>query len=235
MVNLFSVAGLLNFVVKIPSYSFQVLNLPLVGLSRDWSSLETTIFTKLQLENKNSVRTKIHSLSIDLYFPDHEGVMVHIGGLQDVQLSQNGRTSVDAIWTLEPRMDIAIKDHMRLSLSVSSLWKVGHRMLWKMISGGGSLNVTTSGVTHITAPGAKFTLAMICDNVVAGLTTMGDYCAVHKFVPGWHNMTNEVEKLKVYTLSLDGGDWIGNIASNQTALVEGGAFETSQTEAIVYN
>jgi hypothetical protein len=71
---------------RLPHYTFQVKEFPLLRwINGNW---KTRIGAGVKLQNDNYVPIDVHALSFDLFYPDWQGTLVHIGQVQDKHQQQ---------------------------------------------------------------------------------------------------------------------------------------------------
>jgi hypothetical protein len=71
---------------RLPQYTFQVKEFPLLRwINGNW---KTRIGAGVKLQNDNYVPIDVHALSFDLFYPDWQGTLVHIGQVQDKHQQQ---------------------------------------------------------------------------------------------------------------------------------------------------
>lgn len=192
---------------KVPLYEFQVLRLPLLWWTK-WGEVSTTLYAQIQLHNDNVVRTNVHAASFDLFFPNTwtEGNdLVHIGHVMNIN-QYYGKDEATVVWSMPAKELFTIKDSVRLQIPISRFMTVLSSLLYVAVTHGGIIPLPSTGIVHIIAPPphAKGTMAMVCDTTlnVWSLSLHGQACTMKHFLPGWWNMTNQVDQLQHYALEV---------------------------------
>lgn len=199
---------------KVPLYKVQVKNWPLLF----WSDGDfvTTLETNVVMDNVNYVKTDIHAIAFDVYFPNFDGTLHHIGHVRDkahykasTEYKTIDTTSIPTpetpLWTMHARKQFQTSDQMHMRVPPMQMLKsIGH-LLWQAIKGRGKIRMPATGVAHVKASNsAKVTISMTCDNEL-NIFTMnmeGRKCSLDKLATGWIHMDDEADRLRAHTLRL---------------------------------
>lgn len=207
---------------KVPLYSVQVMNFP--WLTWHGGEIQTTLQTNVIMENVNYVRTDIHAISFDVYFPNWDGTLHHIGHVRDkahylastqykTLHNMNNASLTHAIiptpetplWTMHARRQFQIYDDMHMRISPFAIFKsIGH-LLWQLIRGKGTITIPATAVAHVKASNsAKVTISITCDNEfnVFTMNMQGRKCSLDKLATGWIPISEEANRLRAHTLRL---------------------------------
>lgn len=149
----------------------------------------------------------VHALMFDLFTPDWDGNLHHIGFAQDSQsvelaFDRIRRVPLAALWEIPPRADYATVDQIYVDItSFSKLLRSVSRLAHSWWRGFGSLLLPTTGVAFIKANGkTPFTVSLICDNVVNTwrLTIVGTECALHSLTLGWQDLDRAARRVRAH-------------------------------------
>lgn len=199
---------------KVPLFNVQVMNLP--WLSWKSGEIHTTLKADVHMENVNYVKTDIHAIAFDVYFPTFQGDMQHIGHVRDkahYKASTEHKT-IDTksittpetpLWTMHARKTFKTQDDMHMRVPPKQMLRSIGNLLWQAIKGRGIITMPATGVAHVKASNsAKVTISMICDNEmnVFTMNMQGRKCTLDKLVTGWIHMDDEADRLRAHTLRL---------------------------------
>ena len=205
---------------RVPLYSVRVTNIPwpwLLRWNRRRGEIQTTLKTDVTMDNVNYVKTDIHAIAFDMYFPNFDGQLLHIGHIRDkahymasledyhVESDVKIKTPEQPLWTMQARKTFQTQDDMHMNISPKQIiTSVGH-LLWQAVKGRGTVTLPATGVAHVKASNsAKVTISMICDNELNVITMNmeGRKCTLDKLATGWIHMDDEVDRLRSHTLTL---------------------------------
>jgi len=202
-----TLTSLVFFRPRLPQFSFQVQKL-YPTLLHD-STPAFNVGANIKLHNGNFITAAVHAFTFDLYYPDWEEKLRHIGQVTDVRQKQspvensNNKTSSkkddDPIWVLSPRKDFEVIDDVMM-VPTNAGTKVFSSLSWDVFKKSGVIQVPLSGVFHIKANGKiPLSMSMICDNNILDTWKMefqGVSCHMDSFGLGWTNLTKESERLR---------------------------------------
>jgi hypothetical protein len=192
---------------KVPLYQFRVRNLPWFR----WRGGELTakLSADVHMHNDNYMKTDIHALAFDLYFPNWNGQMHHIGHVRDrahYKASEEWKafnTSIVTpevpLWTMNARQSFVTQDEVHLRIPPRQMLKSMGHLIWQIIKGGGSLTVPSTGVIHVKASSsAKVTISIMCNNTLNVFTMAmeGNECVMNKLATGWNHIDTEIHRLR---------------------------------------
>ena len=196
---------------KVPLYKVRVTNFPWLW----WrgGELQTTLKTDVHMDNVNYVKTDIHAIAFDVYFPNFDGTMHHIGHVRDrahYMASAEYNTAAittpeKPLWTMQARKTFQTQEDMHMRVSPKQIMKSMGHLLWQAIKGRGIVTLPATGVAHVKASNsAKVTISMICDNElnVFTMNMEGRKCTLDKLATGWIHMDDEADRLRAHTLKL---------------------------------
>lgn len=203
---------------KVPLYKVTVTNWP--WLFWQGGEIQTTLDTNVVMDNVNYVKTDIHAIAFDVYFPNWDGTLHHIGHVRDkahykasTELYKSTidttattiKTPETPLWTMHARKQFQTNDKMHMRVPPMQMLKsIGH-LLWQAIKGRGKIQMPATGVAHVKASNsAKVTISMTCDNEL-NIFTMnmeGRKCSLDKLATGWIHMDDEADRLRAHTLRL---------------------------------
>ena len=196
---------------RVPLYEFRVRSLPLFSLRG--GELQTVIKADVLMQNDNFVKTDIHAIAFDLYYPTWDGTLHHIGHVRDrahhmASTSEyntlNTTTPETPLWTMHARQSFQTRDEVHLRVPTRTMVKSLGHLLWQLMRGGGLITVPSSGVAHVKSSSAKVTISMTCDNTLNALTMKleGRQCTLSKLASGWLDMDDEADRMRWQTLQL---------------------------------
>lgn len=199
---------------KVPLYKVKVTNLP--WLSWRGGEIQTTLKADVHMDNVNYVKTDIHAIAFDVYFPNFDGTLHHIGHVRDkahykasteykTVNTTNIATPETPLWTMHARKTFKTHDDMHMRVPPKQMMKSMGHLLWQIFSGRGLISMPATGVAHVKASNsAKVTISMICDNElnVFTMNMEGRKCTLDKLATGWIHMDDEADRLRAHTLQL---------------------------------
>jgi hypothetical protein len=184
---------------RLPQYSFQVRSVYPKFLQD--STLAYEMGATVKLHNDNFMSIHIYAMLMDMYYPDWNARLQHVGQVLDErQLLVGSDEDLDfpsAIWVMPPRQNFETVDKV-LMIPYGGA-KVMSSLSWDALQKGGVLQVPLSGVIHIKADGkVPMTLTMICENILDTWSMMvsGVSCYMESLAPGWSNITVASERLR---------------------------------------
>lgn len=228
---------------KVPLYVFRVRGFPWTKLRG--GELHSTLQADVRMQNENYLKTDIHALAFDLYFPSFDGEMHRIGHVQD---RAHYKASLDypphhpmmtatpekPMWTILPRSAFETQDELHLRIPPSQLMKSMGHLLWQALKGWGSLQIPTTGVIHVKASNsAKVTISIMCENTLNVITMAmeGNKCVMNRLATGWISLGDEVERLRSVQLASPSFN-LENDKSKELTLVVQKAMHQEQLNAI---
>ena len=196
---------------KVPLYSVQVTNFP--WLSWRGGEIQTTLKANVHMDNVNYVKTDIHAIAFDVYFPTFDGTLHHIGHVRDKAhfkasteyKTVNVTTPETPLWTMHARKSFQTHDDMHMRVPPKEMLKTIGHLLWQAVKGRGLITMPATGVAHVKASNsAKVTISMICDNEfnVLSMSMQGRKCTLDKLATGWIQMDEEADRLRAHALRL---------------------------------
>lgn len=194
-----ALAGLYVLKPRLPQYSFQVQRVYPKFLTD--STLAYKMGATVKLHNDNFVSIHIYAMLMDMYYPDWNARLQHVGQVLDArQVFVGSDMDMDfpsAIWVLPPRQNFETVDNVMMIPYGGA--KVMSSLSWDAFQKKGVLEVPLSGVIHIKADGkVPLTLTMVCENILDtwSMIVSGVSCNLDSLEPGWSNMTVASERLR---------------------------------------
>lgn len=199
---------------RLPAYSF--------GIRSMWpTSGKAKLGAAVWLRNDNYVPIDIYSLACDIYYPDWQGGLNHIGNVQDtqqVELKSNiscrggdgnaaGKEECEepkkhALWEIQARHTFEKDDHVYLQpvpIGFGALTSLLYDMFWQF----GKVNVPSSMTVQVKAnKKIPITMSILCDNElnIWSLEMVGVTCELDNLMLGWSDMPGKVERLRNKTI-----------------------------------
>ena len=196
---------------RVPLYKFRVRNWP--WFKWRGGELTATLSADVHMRNENYVKTDVHALAFDLYFPNWDGTMHHIGHVRDrahFKASEEWKafnttilTPETPLWTMQARQAFDTQDEVHLRIPPRQLMKSMGHLLWQAIRGYGTLTLPSTGVIHAKASSsAKVTISIICNNTlnVFTMAVEGNECVMNKLASGWNHIDTEIHRLRTLQL-----------------------------------
>mmetsp|Transcript_23389 Transcript_23389/g.38094 ORF Transcript_23389/g.38094 Transcript_23389/m.38094 type:complete len:263 (-) Transcript_23389:230-1018(-) len=182
---------------RLPKYTFGVRQLYPKFLKD--STLAYQMGANIKLHNDNFVAIHIFALSFDLFYPDWEEKLHHVGRVTDKrqQTESADQDFLSAIWVLPPRHDFETVDDVIMIPNGGA--RVMSSLSWDLLQKKGKLQVPLSGVIHVKADGKiPITLSMICDNLLDAwkMEVKGVACTMDSLQPGWSDLEKATEYLR---------------------------------------
>ena len=209
---------------RLPTYSFRVQRLVPRFVH---SKLKASLGSKVKLTNDNFVHIDIHALSFDLFYPDWQGRLNHIGHVHDSQQSPNNDQDENSsngisdaimsnsppLWALSPRKSFETTDEVLMQPAGLSwdTFRTMSNLSWDIVTRSMQLEVPSSGVIHVKANSRiPLTLSILCDNLmdITTLEMQGVKCELHTMDLGWQNLSNTAQKLRTVVQSTKPSDQI---------------------------
>lgn len=193
---------------RLPAYSFRIR-----GIVPKWVDrrFKARLGAGVWLRNDNYVPIDIHALSCDIYYPDWDGALNHLGHVHDVQ--QVARRVQEAssekifisqpLWKIAARQTFETNDQMFMqpvSVGLGVLSSLSYDLIRKY----GTVNVPSSMVVQVKAnEKIPLTMSILCDNELNALTLelVGVTCELDNVMVGWYDLSDQVEKLRVKTIA----------------------------------
>ena len=211
------------FVISPPQMPlYQVLSPRLVSLAVSSISnleLNAKFLAGISVENSNLVGAEIHSALVDLYYPDWDGSMQHIGYVEEAnkifQNMENGTWTTEndisnppqPIIKVHPR-NISISEPDMISIFIQKIRPNTYLNIMKNVyKNWGSIDILSSGVAHVKSPlGISLSLGVICDNTINlfsfPLKVIGKECIIDGVNPGWTTINEHSERIRVKALKI---------------------------------
>jgi len=180
------------------------VSLPTISLSTFGLSADMEV--SVEIENENFVGVEIHATFVDLYYPDWNGELRHIGDMTDKYSLNNGiisnmfawaskdiDTSIDGVRV--PPRKTSSKPYNLLSIknmTASTILNVVQNAL----QSGGTIDMSFSLITHVKslinenqAGLVPLTLGLMCNNKINALAIVPQIvdrnCSIELVQPGW--------------------------------------------------
>jgi hypothetical protein len=193
---------------RLPAYSFRIRGIVPKWIDR---TFKARLGAGVWLRNDNYVPIEIHALSCDIYYPDWDGALNHIGHVHDVQQVFRQKEEItseylsisQALWKIEARQTFETNDQMFLqpvSVGLGVLSSLSYDLMRKY----GTVNVPSSMVVRVKAnKKIPLTMSILCDNELNTLTLemVGLTCELDNLMLGWYDLPEQVEKLRVKTIA----------------------------------
>jgi hypothetical protein len=177
------------FKPRLPKYTFQIQTFFPKFLASN-SKMAYQLNSDIQMHNDNFIAIEIYALSFDLFYPDWEQRLHHVGQVTDSRQQDEPDEDFDTpLWVLPPRQNFQTNDDVIMIPQGGA--KVMSSLTWDAISKGGTLQIPLSGVIHVKANGKiPVTMGMICDNLlnVWKLQVQGLSCHIASLQPGWSDL-----------------------------------------------
>ncbi|CAJ1961697.1 unnamed protein product [Cylindrotheca closterium] len=218
---------------RLPAYSF--------GIKSMWPAWggRAKLGADVWLRNDNYVPIDIYALACDVYYPDWQGGLNHIGHVHDTQKVEleaaalacrggdanavNDEECVEPkkqpLWKIQPRSDFEKDDHVYLqpvSIGFGALTSLLYDMFWQY----GIVYVPSSMTVQVKANNKiRVTMSILCDNElnVWTLKLVGTTCEIDTLMMGWSDMPGQVERLR--TKTIDGHQPHPNIDTRNSSIV----------------
>ena len=213
----------LMFVISPPQMPFyQVLSPRLVSVAISSITnleLNAKFLAGISVENSNLVGAEIHSALVDLYYPDWNGLMQHIGYVEEANKMfknmENGTliTKNDPskppqpIIKVHPR-NISISEPDTMSIFIRNIRPSTYLNIMKDVyKNWGSIDILSSGVAHVKSPlGISLSLGVICDNTINlfsfPLKVIGKECSIDGVIPGWTRINEHSARIRLKALKI---------------------------------
>ncbi|KAG7343329.1 hypothetical protein IV203_021274 [Nitzschia inconspicua] len=191
-------AGLFQvFKPRLPQYTFRVKTIFPKFLSRN-ANLSYQMKSQIQMHNDNFISIHIYALSFDLFYPDWNNRLHHVGQVTDIRQQEEPDEDFDTpLWVLPPRQNFETIDDVIMIPTGGA--QVMSSLSWDALQKRGVLQVPLSGVIHIKANGQiPITMGMICDNLLKAwkMEVHGLSCRIASLEPGWTDLVISGERLK---------------------------------------
>jgi hypothetical protein len=202
------------FKPRLPPYSLQIIKIPVPSIIG--GEVMTRLSAKVRLHNDNFIGIDVHSLAVDMFYPDWSGELTHIGRVYDRKIQHSTQECLSdsacrkdkgldlPVWALQPRADFQITDNVFALMKPSGLLKTIASIVWNSIKGRGSLVIPTTGVMQVKASSSTpVTMSMICDNSLNlwTLVMVGVECSLNSLDIGWLGIDGTIDKLQLEVLS----------------------------------
>jgi hypothetical protein len=185
------------FKPRLPQYTFQIQTFFPKFLTSN-AKLAYQLTSDIQMHNDNFIAISIYALSFDLFYPDWQQRLHHIGQVTDSRQQEEPDEDFDTpLWVLPPRQNFQTVDDVIMIPNGGA--KVMSSLSWDAISKGGMLQIPLSGVIHVKANGKiPVTMGMICDNMLNmwNLQVQGLSCQIAFLKPGWSDLEIAGERLR---------------------------------------
>ncbi len=176
----------------------------------------------IKMHNDNFMSIHIHAMTMDMYYPDWNSRLQHVGQVMDARQVLVGSVKEmdfpSAVWVMPPRQNFETVDNVMMIPYGGA--KVMSSLSWDAIQKGGVLEVPLSGVIHIKADGkVPLTLTMVCENLLDtwSMEVSGVSCNMESLEPGWSNMTVASERLRAKLVNTT---WQPDCCISKTATAE---------------
>lgn len=206
-----------------PSMPFyKITNIRLKRLRIDLAGrLHAIILAGIEIENDNIVGADLHSTIVNLYYPDWNGNLQHLGFATETKCIGSSFSSPFSVTHRTEKEDdrgmcLSYQDPFftvkAKTISTSHpeavtvyIMDVGYRtylhMLKNAIYGGGTLDILVSGVAHVKSHiGIPLSLGIICDNTLHLLNypmqIVGKTCVVEGISTGWTGLVEMSSEVK---------------------------------------
>jgi hypothetical protein len=185
------------FKPRLPQYTFQIQSFVPKFLSSN-AKLAYQLTSDIQMHNDNFIAIHIYALSFDLFYPDWQQRLHHVGQVTDSRQQEEPDRDFDTpLWVLPPRQNFQMTDDVIMIPNGGAM--VMSSLSWDALSKGGILQIPLSGVIHIKADGKiPVTMGMICDNLlnIWKLQVQGLSCQIASLEPGWSDLDLVGERLR---------------------------------------
>jgi hypothetical protein len=191
-------AGLFQvFKPRLPQYTFVIKSLFPKFLSN--AQLAYQMKSQIQMYNDNFISIHIYALSFDLFYPDWNNRLHHVGQVTDQRQQDEPDEDFDTpIWVLPPRQNFQTTDNVIMIPNGGA--QVMSSLSWDTLQNKGMLQVPLSGVIHVKANGQlPVTMGMICDNLLNAwkMEVKGLSCKIASLEPGWSDLVAAGERLRM--------------------------------------
>ena len=185
---------------RLPKYAFRIQK-----IRPDWFSnqLQARVGAGISLRNDNFVPIDIYALSCDIFYPDWDGDLNHVGHVHDAHQGKplstsKSKTPSPPLWVIEPRQTFETNDQVVL-VPTFLVWGVFTSLFYDLIRKYGTINIPSSMVIHLKAnKNMPMTMGILCDNELNAWTfeMMGITCEMDSISVGWVDMQSQVFKLR---------------------------------------
>lgn len=195
---------------RLPQYSFTIRRLVPKWVDRRFKA---QVGAGVKMQNDNFVQIDIHALSFDLFYPNWQGDLHHIGNVHDTQQRTCDRdeAAVDdystddtdslcpsaALWALHPRQLFETSDNVFMVPSGGV--GVLSSLSWDLMKQWGEVQLPSTGVIHLKANGKiPLTLSIFCHNVLNtwSMEMKGLTCSLDNIDLGWVHLDNTADGMR---------------------------------------
>jgi len=181
---------------RLPQYTLRIRTVFPTFLKN--ATLAYQMGSDVQMHNHNFVSIHIHALTFDLFYPDWNNRLHHVGQVTDARQQEDPEEDFDSpIWVLPPRQDFQTLDNVIMIPKGGA--SVMSSLSWDLLQNRAILQVPLSGIIHVKANGKiPVTMGMICDNLVDvwNMEVQGLSCTIDSVKPGWSDMAEAGEHLR---------------------------------------
>jgi hypothetical protein len=185
---------------RLPQYTFKIKTV--VPKFLQDGTLAYQMKSQVQMHNANFVSIHIYAFSFDLFYPDWQERLHHVGTVTDKRQQDEPYEGFDTpIWVLPPRDDFATTDDD--DDAVIMIPKGGPNVMsslsWDVLQKKGILQVPLVGIIHVKASGQiPATMGMVCENLLDTwkMEVQGLSCKIDSLAPGWSDLEAAGERLR---------------------------------------
>ncbi len=195
ILSIVAMASIALFIAPtMPLYSVRDIQLAHIGISRSLT-LSAKLFTGMEVQNDNVLGADLYSTHVDIYYPDWNGVLQHIGHLEETEsiatnnnddplCNDKGGEDDDRgicipmkggddpvpvpFFSVQPRGK-STSSPGAVTVYLNNVYPSTYlHIFYDLLINAGTIEILISGVAHVKSPlGIPLSLGLVCDNTLS--------------------------------------------------------------------